>query len=536
MVASWYSSSRRADTHASQSSEVRGHSGARRNLGRSARPAALVVVLGAIALWIAAGPSSALAGDSSISPLSADPKSPHDREIQEIRQEIEHLEQKVDQLQKEDQQLQKTNTELKAKDSQLETNTNQQIQTLQSNVASATSPESFAESMNQYLGRYRFTIAGGVAGSFIYDRQSEINTFNIAMEPILLWQISDKMLFEGTVEAALPAGSAADFELPVATIQYFVNDYMELVAGIFDQPFGDWYEDQSPFWVNRFITAPLPFGVNALIPPTDVGLQLRGGMQWGKLGQIADYTLWMANGPGYTQSSCTGNTPPSPLPTCNSSPLVGDTLVSVNNIHLNTHTPAFGARFRVYPLPVDSTLGRLELGASTYDGKWLNGLWFNAWGVDFNYFKDNFQARGEWMQTYRQMPNGMSADNRQGWYVQGGYFLTGLSPAILPLPVQGVIDKLEPLVRYSGINQRAAVQSEILTNPSIGFSGSPAVFAPHAREVALGLDYWFAPSVVWQNEFDLELPRAGGFYSDTGAPVGATRNDRAFLSQIAIGF
>jgi hypothetical protein len=92
------------------------------------------------------------------------------------------------------------------------------------------------------------------------------------------------------------------------------------------------------------------------------------------------------------------------------------------------------------------------------------------------------------------------------------------------------------LVRYSGINQRAVVLSEIISTPSIGFSGSPAEFAPHAREVALGLDYWFAPSIVWQNEFDLELPRAGGFYSDTGMPVGATSNDRAFLSQLAVGF
>lgn len=37
---------------------------------------------------------------------------------------------------------------------------------------------------------------------------------------------------------------------------------------------------------------------------------------------------------------------------------------------------------------------RLELGASTYDGKWLNSLWFNAWGVDFAYLHENLQARG----------------------------------------------------------------------------------------------------------------------------------------------
>ena len=68
---------------------------------------------------------------------------------------------------------------------------------------------------------------------------------------------------------------------------------------------------------------------------------------------------------------------------------------------------------------------------------------------------------------------------------------------------------------------------------------SPALFAPHSREVALGLDYWVTPSIVWQNEFDIELPRAGGvFVSSTGAqtPAGSIPNDHAFLSQFTIGF
>ena len=73
-------------------------------------------------------------------------------------------------------------------------------------------------------------------------------------------------------------------------------------------------------------------------------------------------------------------------------------------------------------------------------------------------------------------------------------------------------------MRYSGVNQRAVVTDEISTNPSFGFSGSPSIFAPHAREVALGLDYWIAPSIVWQTEVDFELPQAGGTtYTFNGA-------------------
>lgn len=75
--------------------------------------------------------------------------------------------------------------------------------------------------------------------------------------------------------------------------------------------------------------------------------------------------------------------------------------------------------------------------------------------------------------------------------------------------------------------------------PDFGLSGSPALFAPHSREIAIGLDYWIAPSIVWQNEFDIELPESGGTFvaaDGTMSPVGQVPNDRAFLSQFTVGF
>jgi hypothetical protein len=223
--------------------------------------------------------------------------------------------------------------------------------------------------------------------------------------------------------------------------------------------------------------------------------------------------------------------------------VVGQTLNPVNNIQINTNGKAFGTRLRFYPFPLDTNLGRLELGASTYDGKWLNGHWFNAWGIDYAYLNGNLQTRGEYVQTYRQMPTGSGPDNRQGWYVQLGYFLQGIPLPQLPYCMDEQFHKLELLARYSGVNQHAIVSDEISSQPELGFSGSPAIFSPHAREVALGIDYWIEPSIVWQTEFDLELPRAGGtLFSFNGAStptasaIHATPNDRAILTQFAIGF
>jgi len=447
-------------------------------------------------------------------------KADEDRQRQFDENLIGELEHKVEALEDKNRQIQKTSEKL-------QTQSSQQFQELHKQISAGPSPSEFARTFRDYLGTHQFTLAGAVAGDFIYDRQTATNTFALDFEPIVLYRVNDWLLFEGTIEANLPAGGSAEFTLPVATAQIFLNDHMVVQAGIFDQPFGDWYEDQSPFWVNRFVTAPLPYGAEALVPPTDLGVQLRGGAQWGLLGQDFDYTMWVSNGPSFVDEP---------------QPVVGQAVNEVNTIKINTNGQGYGARARFYPLPLDSGLGRLELGVSTLNGKWLDRNWYNSWGIDFAYLRGPLQARGEYLQAYRHMPNS-NADNRQGWFIQIGYFLNQVQVPFAHERVENFIHRLEPLIRYSGVNQRAIVQDEIETVPETGFSGSPSIWTPHPREVAFGLDYWLAPSIVWQNEFDLELPEAGGRTfsfngnpTPTSMPRGATPNDFAFLSQLAIGF
>ena len=451
------------------------------------------------------------------------------RQLNDEEDLIKSFESKLQQAQRRNSELNTKEQELELTNTQLKSNTTQQLQEMQRRINDSISEQDFNSAIDRYLGTHQLTIAGAAAGDFIYNRQTAQNTFTLLFEPIFLYRLNDWILFEGTIEASLPNGSAADFELPVATAQFFLNDYAEITAGIFDQPFGDFYEDQSPVWVNRFVSAPLMYGAETIIPPTDIGVQIRGGFQWGELGQDVDYTSWIANGPSFDSN----------IP----EPVVGQVLNGQNNTGINTNGRAMGTRLRIYPFPIDSQLGRLEFGASTYNGKWQNSLWFNSWGIDFAYLNGNLQARGEFAETYRQMPTGSSADNRQGWYVQAGYTLQGLPSLHLGDEVDNLVHRLELLVRYSGVNQRAIVADEIATSPSLGFNGSPSVFSPHAREVAIGLDYWIAPSIVWQTELDLELPQsAGSILTFNGAKnpsstlVGHPVNDQALLTQFAIGF
>ena len=450
------------------------------------------------------------------------------------RQRVDQDERAIRLLEEQLQELKSQNTTLGRQADTLEITSDKlkadtaQLQDTQKQLQAGVSDEQFGSAMNRYLGTHQFTWNGAISGSFIYDRGNNTNTFALAFQPLVIYRLNDWISAVGELDGLLPQGSSAQFALPVAMFQLFLNDYLQVNAGLFDQPFGDWYEAQSPSWVNRFITAPLLYGAEAIVPPTELGLQLRGGLQWGALGQDLDYTSWVANGPGF-----------STLP----QPVVGQTLNPVNNIQINTNGKAFGTRIRFYPFPLDSNLGRLELGASTYNGKWLNGNWFNSWGLDYAYLNGNLQTRGEYVQTYRQMPGGASQDKRQGWYIQVGYFLQNLPLPNLPLGLDRYIHNLEPLVRYSGVNQRAVVAEDISTVPGIGFTGSPSIFTPHSREVALGIDYWIEPSIVLQTEFDMELPRAGGTLfsfnggsTPAGSPIGATPNDRAILTQLVVGF
>jgi hypothetical protein len=456
----------------------------------------------------------------------------NDESTQEER--VKQDERAMQLLEEQLQQLRSQNTALVRQADTLEISSDKlkadtaQLQDTQKQLQAGLSDEQFGSAMNHYLGTHQFTWNGAISGSFIYDRGNNTNTFALAFQPLVIYRLNDWISAVGELDGLLPQGSSAQFALPVAMFQLFLNDYLQVNAGLFDQPFGDWYEAQSPSWVNRFITAPLLYGAEAIVPPTELGLQLRGGLQWGALGQDLDYTSWVANGPGF-----------STLP----QPVVGQTLNPVNNIQINTNGKAFGTRIRFYPFPLDSNLGRLELGASTYNGKWLNGNWFNSWGLDYAYLNGNLQTRGEYVQTYRQMPGGASQDKRQGWYIQVGYFLQNLPLPNLPLGLDRYIHNLEPLVRYSGVNQRAVVAEDFSTVPGIGFTGSPSIFTPHSREVALGIDYWIEPSIVLQTEFDMELPRAGGTLfsfnggsTPAGSPIGATPNDRAILTQLVIGF
>ncbi len=207
----------------------------------------------------------------------------HEEEEAAERKRIEALEKEVSAINSANLQLQQTQTTLQTTNAQTE----KQVSQIQKTVSSELGPFNFGDRINSFLGQHTFTMVGGVSAGFYYDRKAAMN------RPVLDFEVNPMIgLMTGSSSTVASAPPCNLVEFPtvgpsLANLQIFPLGQeapLELVAGLFDTPFGDWYENQSPNWVNPFITAPLLYGAEAIAPPSAMGLQARGGIQWGKIG------------------------------------------------------------------------------------------------------------------------------------------------------------------------------------------------------------------------------------------------------------
>lgn len=374
----------------------------------------------------------------------------------------------------------------------MEAQGSQKAKELEEKVASQTSSW-----VDRYLktqtGESRFVLSGyGFGGYFFRDKhgnQNErTNSFRAGLDPIILYRINDWIYFMAEPEFELKE-SETEVGLEVAFADLLLNDYMTVRVGKYLIPFGEFIERLHPAFINKLVTFPLPFreetDEGGLLPFGQVGGQLRGAIPLGRPGRQIEYTLYVANSPSFESDE-------------------RGAILNVN--HSESKGPkAYGARVGFRPFPFEWGMGRLKVGASTYNGVWRHGRWLNAWGLDAAYQKDLFELRGEYIGFRREMLSGVKTDNRNGWYLQGAYKLSSV-------PIR-FIDRSELIMRFSGVNSPRIPDFDTAEHP----------FVKRPRQFSLGWDYWLTPSVVWKLEYDRDFPR--------GDPSG-----NQFLSQFAVGF
>ncbi|MEP6698852.1 MAG: hypothetical protein ABJB09_03900 [Verrucomicrobiota bacterium] len=343
-----------------------------------------------------------------------------------------------------------------------------------------------------FPGTTKFLLAGyGTAG--FTARSGEDPFFTVAFNPIFLWKLTDRLLFEGELEMELE-GADTHLALEIAQTSYLLNDYMTIGVGKFLNPTNYFVERQHMNWVNKLPDKPLAV-YDGLTPETEVGAQVRGVIPIGPT--KLEYAAFAANAPD--------------LMTMPDDPTALGTL-EFNNFDNHGGHVAVGGHVGFIPIPqleVGYGIQRSQVGPRDHAVEAI------LQSADFSYVRDstllkgliNFRAQWVWSHVghFVYDPDGRQSfgpfefnNNRNGGYVQLSYRPTKID--------NDIIKNLEAVVRYDRLNQ--------LHTP-VGFD---------EERWSFGLDYWVTPSTVIKASYEIDNKNGGA------------RDQNAFLLQVATGF
>jgi hypothetical protein len=354
--------------------------------------------------------------------------------------------------------------------------------------------------MASQQGSTKFLVTGYATAGYT-DRGGENSTFSAGFNPIFLWELNDRLLFEGEFAMELTSteeGDETETELEYAHASYLVNDNVTVGAGKFLTPFGIFGERLHPTWINKMPDSPLAYGHDGLTPGASIGAYVRGGVPVGKT-MKGNYAFYLSNGPELN----TGADEPEEAG-----------FLHFNNNRDSDNNKAFGGRIGFLPIP------ELEVGYSFQYSKVqpddFTEVDVALHAVDLSYVRDSDELGGvidvrfEWVwsdvddATYDPDGSLGFGPTRFNNSRDGGYLQLAYRPS---KSGNKVIKKLEGVVRYDKLN-----------NPN----GAPESF--DEERYTFGVNYWLTPSTVLKTAYQLDNKDSGASDAD------------AFLVQAAIGF
>lgn len=348
-------------------------------------------------------------------------------------------------------------------------------------------------------GTTKFLLTGYAFGGF-EKRTGEASTFTAGFSPILLWQLNDKLFFEGELELG-QSDSETEVNLEYAHLTYLLNDYISLGVGKFLTPFDQFPDRLHAAWINKLPDFPLAFNEDeGLVAFSQLGAEVRGVIPIGPTKLL--YAAYVSNGPRLKTEDEDGV-----------GSLEFDNFTDIDN------NKAVGGRIGFLPVPglevgysiqaarvkvMDASASHANVLLQGVDGSYIH---------DFDWLKGGIDVRAEWIwsrvSNLTYDPNGelgfgpVNYNNRRnGGYAQLAYRPYKIKTSIIP--------KLEAVVRYDLINQP---------------NDAPGAF--DERRWTLGLNYWLGQSTVIKAAYEFGRRRSAGESSG---------DDDAFLLQAAMGF
>lgn len=348
-------------------------------------------------------------------------------------------------------------------------------------------------------GTSNFLITGYGTAGFVA-REGNDSTFVTTLNPIFLWRIQPRLLFEGELEMEIEDG-ATEIGLEYADMSYLVNDNVTAVAGLFLAPFGTFAERYHAGWINELPDAPLVFGHDGIAPTSLLGVQVRGVVPIAS--RKLEYALYLANGPS----------------------LVTDDPMEAGTLDFGASTDSndqksVGGRIGFLPAPgldfgYSAMFSRVDPSASAVGAvdATLQAL-DAAWVHDSEALGGTVKVRGEWVWSevddavydasgalgFGPLP--INGNDRNGGYAQVSYRPSKASSASL--------SKTEWIVRYDALDLPSSAPENV-----------------DERRWTLGLDYWLTPSVVAKVAYQ---------FDDKDDPAGIEDDSNALLFGLAMGF
>jgi hypothetical protein len=343
------------------------------------------------------------------------------------------------------------------------------------------------------LGTTKFLLAGWAEGMF-EARNGQVSTFSASLNPLFLWELTPKLLFDGRLEIE-PSGGGTNVNLVNAQISYLLNDYIAVGVGEFFSPSNVFVERFEPQWINKLPDRPLAV-YHGILPNISVGAQVRGGFPIGPT--RANYAFYVSNGPVLnTFDASTAGT------------------LDFNSYTDNNDNKAVGGRVGFLPIPGVEVGYGFETSKPGFQGTTFSDVQALVQSVDLEITRDsdllkgriNLFAQYAWSHVGHAVydPDGslgfgpLPFTSKQ----DGGYAELAYRPTKLDIDF---LRNLELIFRWDHLSR----------DPS-------GLGDPEETRWTLGLNYWLSPSTVLKAAYEWDQP--------SGEP-----NRNALFIQTAMGF
>lgn len=304
-------------------------------------------------------------------------------------------------------------------------------------------------------------------------------SFDAKFNPIFLYRYNDLLLWESEVEFSLNSSGETETTLEFASLDWFINDYITLVAGKFLSPLGYFIRNLHPSWINPLPSKPIGFDDDQAAPPeSEVGAQLLGAIPISDT-MTLNYSIFIANGP---QAN-----------------VANGAVTDIQSDGMNSANKIYGGRIGFLPIPslevgVSGAKSRVAFQDST-DAIVETSRPYTVLGVDASYHREALGLRAEYIQQLVPDDANSTSGITQGgkwkaWYAQGSYRF---------------LSSWEAILRY-------------------GYYSSPQVDQKQ-HQTTLGIDYWFMDSAVAKLAYEFNFGQRG-----------TAANANRVLLQLAYGF